>query len=114
MILLKSQGRMVAVSNQKVAEELREWTVPWGATGGTVSDKAARYTHCVIDNGNGTLTTTMAQPNGRRIIRRVTGKIPDGDIRVEFADQTLQYRWSGPKLIRSVHMALGQHPNLHW
>jgi hypothetical protein len=57
-----------------------------GAHGVTGSDKAARYKHCVVDNGNGTLTTTIAQPNGRTVSRLVTGKIPDEDIRVEFAD----------------------------
>ena len=57
-----------------------------GARGVTVSDKAARYKHCVIDNGNGTLTTTIAQPNGRTVSRTVTGNIPDGDIRVQFGD----------------------------
>ncbi len=59
-----------------------------GARGVTVSDKAARYKHCVIDNGNGTLTTKIAQPNGRMVSRTVTGNIPDGDIRVEFADDS--------------------------
>jgi hypothetical protein len=57
-----------------------------GARGVTGSDKAARYKHCVVDNGNGTLTTTIAQPNGRTVSRTVAGKIPDGDIRVQFGD----------------------------
>jgi hypothetical protein len=57
-----------------------------GARGVTVSDKAARYKHCVIDNGNGTLTMTIAQPNGRTVSRTVTGNIPDGDIRIQFGD----------------------------
>jgi hypothetical protein len=59
-----------------------------GVHGITVSDKAARYKHCVIDNGNGTLTTTIAQPNGRTVSRKVRGKIPDGPIRVQFADDS--------------------------
>jgi hypothetical protein len=59
-----------------------------GVSGVTVSDKAARYKHCVVDNGNGTLTTMMAQPGGRTIGRIVIGSIPDGDIRVEFADDS--------------------------
>jgi len=59
-----------------------------GARGVTVSDKAARYKHCVSDNRNGTLMTTMAQPNGGIISRIVTGSIPKGDIRVEFADDS--------------------------
>ena len=57
-----------------------------GARGVIVSDKAARYKHCVIDNRNGTLTTTIAQPTGGTISRTVKGKIPDGDIRVQFGD----------------------------
>ncbi len=59
-----------------------------GAQGVTTSDKAARYKHCVIDNGNGTLTTTIAQPNGRTVSRTNTGRIPGGDIRVQFADDS--------------------------
>ena len=59
-----------------------------GAIGVTTSDKAARYQHCVIDNGNGTLTTTIAQPNGRKVLRIVAGSIPSGGIRVEFADDS--------------------------
>ncbi|WP_426527836.1 hypothetical protein [Bradyrhizobium sp. McL0615] len=59
-----------------------------GARGLTVSDKAARYKHCVIDNGNGTLTTTIAQPNGTTVSRTVAGNIPDGDIRVQFGDDS--------------------------
>jgi hypothetical protein len=59
-----------------------------GVRGVTVSDKAARYKHCVIDNGNGTLTMTMAQPNGRTVLRTTNGKIPEGDIRIQFADDS--------------------------
>jgi hypothetical protein len=59
-----------------------------GARGVTVSDKATRYRHCVIDNGNGTLTTTIAQPNGRTVGRIVAGNIPDGDIRVQFGEDS--------------------------
>jgi hypothetical protein len=59
-----------------------------GVRGITVSDKAARYQHCLMDNGNGTLTTTIAQPNGRTVTRRVSGRIPDGDIRVQFGDDS--------------------------
>ena len=59
-----------------------------GARGVTVADKAARYRHCVVDNGNGTLTTMMAQPDGRTISQIVSGRIPHGDIRLEFADDS--------------------------
>lgn len=59
-----------------------------GARGVTVSDKAARYRHCVTDNGNSTLTTAIAQPNGRTVTRIVAGNIPDGDIRVQFGEDS--------------------------
>jgi hypothetical protein len=59
-----------------------------GVHGITVSDKAGRYKHCVIDNGNGTLTMTIAQPNGRTVSGTTIGKIPDGEIRVQFADDS--------------------------
>lgn len=59
-----------------------------GASVSTVTDKAARYQHCVIDNGNGTLTTTIARPSGGIDSETVTGNIPDGDIKVEFADDS--------------------------
>jgi hypothetical protein len=59
-----------------------------GAHGVAVADKAGRYKHCVIDNSNGTLTTMMAQPSGRTVSRTITGSIPHGDIRLEFADDS--------------------------
>jgi hypothetical protein len=59
-----------------------------GARGVKLSDKAARYKHCVADNGNGTLTTTIAQPNGRTVTQKVTGSIPRGEIRVQFGDDS--------------------------
>ena len=73
------RGAMSTYTNGKFHE---------GARGVTGSDKAARYKHCVADNGNGTLTTTIAQPNGRTVSRTSTGKIPDGDIRVQFGDDS--------------------------
>jgi hypothetical protein len=72
-------GGMTSYTNSQLHE---------GARGITVADKAVRYKHCVVDNGNGRLTTTIAQPNGGTIERMVVGKIPDGDIRVEFADDS--------------------------
>ena len=59
-----------------------------GARGVRILDKAARYQHCVTDNGNATLTTMMAQPGGRIVSRVVAGSIPRGDIRLEFADDS--------------------------
>lgn len=59
-----------------------------GARGVTVSDKATRYRHCVVDNGNGTLTTSIAQPKGKSVARIVAGNIPDGDIRVQFGEDS--------------------------
>ena len=89
-----------------------------GARGVTVSDKAARYKHCVIDNGNGTLTTTIAQPNGtdgladsRRQHSRRRHPRPVRRRQLQ-SGQTLRRKGSGAKLDRSVHVALGQHPDL--
>lgn len=61
-----------------------------GATvgGATTADKAARFQHCVTDNGNGTLTLTRAQPNGSTLTNLVAGSIPDGPIRVVFVDDS--------------------------
>lgn len=56
------------------------------AVGELSSDKAARLQHCVADNGNGTLTTSIAQLNGTTMTHVVPGSIPRGDVRVEFAD----------------------------
>ena len=56
------------------------------ASGVTVTDKAARYQHCVVDNKNGTLTLSIAQPSGVPVTATVPGSIPGGAIRVEFAD----------------------------
>jgi hypothetical protein len=55
-----------------------------GPNGVTTNDKAARFQHCVADNGNGTLTLTLAQPTGT-LTKTVPGSIPDGQVRVEFA-----------------------------
>jgi hypothetical protein len=73
------RGAMSSYSDGKLTGSL---------TGVVVTDKAARYQHCVADNGNGTLTLTMAQPNNRTATRIVRGKIPDGDIRVQFGDDS--------------------------
>lgn len=73
------RGSMSSYTNGQMQE---------GVRGITVSDKAARYQHCVVDNGNGKLTMTIAQPNGRTVSRIINGKIPGGDIRVEFADES--------------------------
>lgn len=103
------RGSMNSYTNRQFSESVR---------GITVSDKTDPYKHCVIDNGNGALTMTIAQPNGRTVSRTTAVKIPDGDIRVQFADDSydpdkLQHRMSGVKLNRPVHVALGQYPDLH-
>lgn len=61
------------------------------------NDKAARYRHCMTDNGNGTVTITAQRPdpcNLRRggfqpcppLTRTVDGAFPDGQVRVVFQD----------------------------
>lgn len=57
-----------------------------GSQENPVTDKAPRYQHCVIDNNNGTVTMTKVLPNGAVASGTVAGGIPNGDIRVEFAD----------------------------
>lgn len=63
---------------------------------GTNNDKAPRYQHCVIDNGNGTLTMTFNRaasvpdglPQPKDIVTRTgPGSIPDGTIRVVLTDE---------------------------
>jgi hypothetical protein len=50
------------------------------------TDKAARYRHCMIDNGNGTITLTQARPGGVTDVRVQPGAFPDGPVRVVFQD----------------------------
>lgn len=56
--------------------------------GALTTDKAARFTHCITDNGNGTLTLTRSQPGGATLTSTVAGFIPDGQIRVVFVDDS--------------------------
>ncbi len=60
-------------------------------------DKAARYRHCMIDNGNGTITLTQDRPAtillrrsdqvpGGLRTRTLRGSFPDGQVRVSFED----------------------------
>ena len=59
-----------------------------GGPGGVakMTDKATRYTLCVLDNENGTLTLSMETPSNGTVSQTVTGAIPNSPIRVEFAD----------------------------
>jgi hypothetical protein len=63
---------------------------PWDAPtfGAGTADKAPRYTICVTDNENGTLTlaseTVAGGVDGPRTSATVAGSIPNGDIRVVF------------------------------
>jgi hypothetical protein len=56
--------------------------------GGSTSDKAARYRHCMVDNENGTVTLTQARPNGTTATSTVSGDLPDGQVRVVFEDDS--------------------------
>ena len=55
-------------------------------SGPTTGDKAPRYQHCMIDNGNGTVTMTQARPDGSVASQTVRGDLPNGDVRVVFQD----------------------------
>jgi hypothetical protein len=67
-------------------------------SGGSVSipettDKAGRYRHCVVDNGNGTVTMSINQAATSTglsdyVSLTVPGEIPNGAIRVEFVDDS--------------------------
>lgn len=50
------------------------------------ADKGPRFQHCVQDNGNGTLTLSIVQPDGTTKSNTVPGTIPNEPIRVEMAD----------------------------
>lgn len=50
------------------------------------ADKAARFTHCMVDNENGTVTLTQERPDGRTVSQTVNGDLPDGRVRVAFQD----------------------------
>jgi hypothetical protein len=50
------------------------------------TDKAARYQHCMIDNGDGTITLTQARPGGVVDTRVQPGAFPNGPVRVVFQD----------------------------
>ena len=68
--------------------DIRAWAnyqFTGGAVNGSqVSDKAARYQRCVVDNENGTLTVTLAGPTA--VTQTIAGSIPNGPIRVVFED----------------------------
>ena len=67
-----------------------------------MADKATRYTHCMTDNENGTITISQERPgdarestdcvrvpeeaNRWRCTRTVSGDLPDGPVRVVFQD----------------------------
>jgi hypothetical protein len=56
-------------------------------------DVAARFRHCMTDNGNGTITITRARPNGGTLTDTFAGSFPDGQVRVIFEDD----QYDGPK-----------------
>ena len=49
-------------------------------------DKATRFQHCMIDDGNGTVRVTQARPDGTTRTRTFRGSFPDGQVRVVFED----------------------------
>ena len=53
--------------------------------GQVTTDKATRYRHCMIDNGNGTITLTQQRPDGVHS-HTGPGTMPDGDVRVVWQD----------------------------
>ena len=53
----------------------------------SVSDKAKRYKHCMIDNGNGTVTVQQERANGATYAKTYPGRFPDSG-RVIFLDDS--------------------------
>jgi hypothetical protein len=51
----------------------------------TGTDRASRFQHCMIDNGNGTITLSQDRPGGR-VSYTARGSFPDGVVRVIFQD----------------------------
>lgn len=80
------------------------------------TDKATRYTICVKDNGNGTVTRTQARPGGTVDSVTGPGRFPAGP-RVHHPRRQLQpdegLRERHPIRHRPLHLALGQHPHQH-
>jgi hypothetical protein len=64
---------------------LSQFVGPDGAGREQTSDKAARYTHCLENAANNTVTYTKDTPVGT-FVRTLQGQIPQGDIRVVFED----------------------------
>jgi hypothetical protein len=50
-------------------------------------DKATRFKHCMIDNGNGTLTITQARTTGT-VSHTVNASLPNGRVKILFQDDT--------------------------
>jgi hypothetical protein len=50
------------------------------------ADKAARYTTCVADNGNNTVTVSQDRPDGSTAVHRLPGRFPQGEVKVVFQD----------------------------
>ena len=56
-----------------------------GGTYDAGNDKATRYPHCLVDNGNGTVTVTQGRSTGTISFTR-SGSLPDGPVTVMFQD----------------------------
>ena len=48
-------------------------------------EKATRFRHCMVDNGNGTVTLTQQRPSGT-VTHTGPGSFPNGDVRVVWQD----------------------------
>jgi hypothetical protein len=50
------------------------------------ADKAQRYTTCVRDNGDNTVTISQGRPDGSTSVNRLPGRFPSGEVKVVFQD----------------------------
>jgi hypothetical protein len=84
---VKLFGGLTAWSSLGEWNEFTPGTVqrPFNADVGSTTDKAPRYTQCVTDNENGTLTAVRNGPAGTRTAT-VQGNIPNEPVRVVFED----------------------------
>jgi hypothetical protein len=69
-----------------ITGRLPSWSYNGGAGSAGLADKAARFQHCMVDNGNGTITLSQARPGGGVATSTVGGDLPNGRVRVVFQD----------------------------
>lgn len=80
--------------------------------GPATADKAPRYTICVTDNGNDTLTISNESPDGTTHTSTVVGHIPQGDIKVVFEHD--EYNPDKHRAAGAIANNTGEGYTYHW